>query len=154
MKKRVLIISILVSVIIGVFIGVPLHFSLLLLPLLFVIQIIFILWVSLFLAILNVFTRDIDYIFEVLLRILFFITPIFYAKTYVSGIALLIVQLNPLTHILDFGRDIIIYGKMPNAMMLLALFSTHIVLLIIALWLFRKLEPHILEFLWWQKALS
>jgi len=142
-----LFISLGVSILIGFFIGVPLYFSLLFTPVLILLLLVFTMWVSLILAILNVFIRDIDYIYDVLLRVLFFITPIFYAKAYVSGIARLIVQLNPLTHILDFGRGIIIYGVLPNGLLFSIFICINVFLLMIALWFFRKLEPHILEFL-------
>lgn len=142
-----LIISLVVCVIIGLFIGVPLRLSLLFSPFLVLILMVFILWVSLLLAIMNVFSRDIDNIYEVLLRVLFFITPIFYAKTYVSGIARLIVALNPLTYILEFGREILIYGNLPNGLIFIAIFSLHVFLLVIAYWFFRRLEPRIVEYL-------
>ena len=142
-----LIISLAVSVLIGLLIGVPLYPSLLFFPVLILVQIVFILWVSLFLAILFVFIRDIDYIYEVLLRVLFFITPIFYAKSYVSGIALLIVRLNPLTYLLDFGRGIIIYDTLPELVPFIAFTGLNLVLLILAFWLFRRLEPYIVEYL-------
>jgi ABC-type polysaccharide/polyol phosphate export permease len=142
-----LIISLGVSIFIGLIIGVPLYFSLLLSPVLILLLLVLILWVSLILAILNVFIRDIDYIYDVFLRVLFFITPIFYAKSYVSGFANLIIRLNPLTYVLDFGRGIIIYGTLPDFFTLAAVLGFQIILFVIALWFFRRLEPYILEFL-------
>jgi ABC-type polysaccharide/polyol phosphate export permease len=146
-RSSELIISLGVSVLIGLLIGVPLYRSLLFFPVLVLVQIIFILWVSLILAILFVFIRDIDYIYEVLLRVLFFITPIFYTISYVSGIALMIVRLNPLTYLLDFGRGIMIYGTLPDFFPFLVFISLNLILLFLALWLFRRLEPQIVEYL-------
>ena len=93
------------------FTGGSLALTALLLPLIILIETIFILGFVLFLSSLAVFFRDVTHIMGVLLQLWFFVTPIFYPlESIVSGFyAKLVRWANPMASIVDFYRDIL-YG--------------------------------------------
>lgn len=76
--------EILLVIVLAAFAGIPLTPVLFwLLPVL-ALQFLLVLWVSLALACLIVFVRDLTHIYNVFLRLLFFITPIFYAPDFLA----------------------------------------------------------------------
>jgi lipopolysaccharide transport system permease protein len=91
--------------------GIPITSSVLVLPLLVLLQTIFCLAVALFLSALTVQYRDTTVIMEVVLQAWFFLTPIFYAVEAVTtdwrGIpaAQVIRWLNPMASLTDYYRD-------------------------------------------------
>lgn len=61
-------------------------------------QVIMVVWISLLLSCIYVFIRDFAHIYEVFLKILLFVTPIFYSMSFLENSpARYIVQVNPLT---------------------------------------------------------
>src|SRR4026207_316666 len=77
-------ISTLLAVVIAVFSGVPITSAILALPLVLLLQVMLVLWVSLLLSSFFVFVRDLMHIYSVFLRLLFFVTPIFYGFSFVG----------------------------------------------------------------------
>ena len=97
------------------FYGFPFTVSLLVLPVIVVIQTIFCLALALFLSALTVRYRDTTIVTEVLLQAWFFLTPVFYAVEQVTaqwwGIyaAQVLRWINPMASLVDYYRDIL-YG--------------------------------------------
>ena len=85
-------------------------FLLLLLPLLAVLCF----GLSWFLASLGVFSRDVGHAGEVVSTILPFLSPVFYLVSAVSERYRFLVNLNPLTFIIEQVRDVLVWGKLPN----------------------------------------
>lgn len=109
-------------------------------------QFVLVLWVSLGLACLHVFVRDLTHLYNVFLRLLFFITPIFYAPGFLGEtLAQWVLRLNPLAQIMTFSRAIILDGIPPPPSVLLALFAVNGAALWAAWRLFKTLEPHFAE---------
>ncbi len=79
-----------------------------LLPLVFLVHVIFNAAVSLLLAIANLFYRDVKYIFEVVITVWMFATSVLYPIQVISGRLGLLLQLNPLTHIIEAYRATIL----------------------------------------------
>ena len=69
---------------------------------------------SFLVASLGVYIRDTSYIVQVLLQILFFITPIFYPVEAVPEKFRVILQSNPLTIIIEEARKVFLYGSLPD----------------------------------------
>jgi ABC-type polysaccharide/polyol phosphate export permease len=137
--------SMILCVIIAGLAGAPLGWGVLLLPLVFVLQFLLVLWVSLALSTLYVFVRDAAYVYQVFLRVLFFITPTFYSLSFVGeGTARSIVLMNPLAHVMDFSRLAILGGAFPFAR-LLAFLAVNLVLVWLSLAVFRRQEPRFAE---------
>ena len=71
----------------------------------------FVCGVSFVLAVCGVYFTDINNIWNLLTRLLWFATPIFYGKQ--LTLPLNLNRLNPMFHFIDFAREIIIYHRLP-----------------------------------------
>ena len=138
-------ISLLATVLIAIATGVPVSWSLLALPFVLLLQFMLVLWLSLALAVLYVFVRDLDHIYEVGMRLLFFITPIIYNVDTLGPTARRIALLNPLAHLIGFSRTLILDGRLPDPGPLLVSLSLNVVLLYAAQALFRRSELLLVE---------
>jgi ABC-type polysaccharide/polyol phosphate export permease len=106
------ILSMLIAIPIAYFAGVPLKWTILMLPLVMVLQLLTVLWISLILSSLFVLIRDISHIYQVFLRLMFFTTPIFYNPDFLGdSIARYIVLLNPLSHLMNYSRYLLLDGQ-------------------------------------------
>jgi len=139
------IISLLITVAVAYILGVHFSWSIFLLPLVFILQLMLVSWVSLLLSCFYLYVKDIDHIYQVFLRVLFFITPIFYDLSYIGGIAKTIALLNPLTHLISFSRTIIIEGTAFSFEVWGIMFLANSVLIYLAFTLFKKFEPTFAE---------
>jgi lipopolysaccharide transport system permease protein len=81
-------------------------FPLLLLPLLLMTM-----GLSWFLASLGVFLRDVSQVIGIFITALMFLTPIFYPISAIPASYRPLLHLNPLTFIIDQGRDLLIFNK-------------------------------------------
>lgn len=138
-------ISLAVGAALALLTGSPATSALLALPLVGLLQITVVLWIALLLAIVHVFVRDIDHIYEVALRILFFATPIFYDLDFLGPVGQRLMMFNPLAHLIGFTRTIVLAGQPPEPGYLLGFMFLNVVLAWIALALFRRVEPVLLE---------
>jgi len=115
-------------------------------PVVMALQLVLVTWIGLVLAALYAFAWDVDHIYQVLLRILFFATPIFYDVSFLGdGLARQVVLLNPLVHLLDLARGVILGGTAPPLWTLSGFLAANLVLAVIALRFFRRLEPRFAE---------
>ncbi|MBI3800789.1 MAG: ABC transporter permease [Deltaproteobacteria bacterium] len=106
------IISLVICVVIAFFTSVKFSWASTLLPLVLLLQTTMVLWISLILSCCYIFLKDINHIYQVFLRLLMFITPIFYDTSFLgNGIARYIVLLNPLMYPISFTRNVIIEGE-------------------------------------------
>jgi lipopolysaccharide transport system permease protein len=141
------VLSMLVVGLIALLSGVDLKASAAMLPAVLVLQIMLVLWVSILLSCVYVYVRDISHIYQVLLRTLLFITPVFYDLRFVgSGLARYIVLVNPLTHLIQFSRDLVLTGRPFSGAAFVLLFLGNVVMLGVAIAAFRKLEPTFAEY--------
>lgn len=85
-----------------------------LLPLAYLPLVLLSLGLSWFLASLGVFIRDIEPLLQIVMRMLFFLTPIFYPLTAVPEQLQLILRLNPLAAIVHYFRQVLLWGEQPH----------------------------------------
>ena len=109
-----------------------------LLPLSFIFLFVFTLGVSLFLATVSVFLRDMFYIYGIIIQILSYMTPIMYDINMLDPRLQMVLKLNPLYHIITFARTIILYHQIPTSMDFAACIISSIASLIIGAVVFRK----------------
>jgi ABC-type polysaccharide/polyol phosphate export permease len=138
-------ISMLVTVVLAVVTGVPFSWALLGLPLAVLLQLLLVLWASLLLAVAYVFVHDLDNIYEVAMRLLFFITPIFYSLSILSPLARRVAQLNPLAYVIGFSRSLILDGQFPPLPSILGFVLLNLLLAYGAVMVFRRAEPALME---------
>jgi lipopolysaccharide transport system permease protein len=103
---------------------------------------------SLFLCGLVVFLSDLNYVWGLFCRLLFFITPVFYSLQIVGeGIARSVLELNPLTGLIMLAREALLYGgSIDPARVALALVGPLFVL-ILGVLLFNAVKPKIPDFI-------
>lgn len=132
----------LVCVIIALFSGVTITSAIIALPLVLTLQIMLVLWVSLLLSSFFVFVRDLVHIYNVFLRLLFFITPIFYGLSFVGrGVGKYVLLANPLSHSIIFARTLLITGQLFDLRQFITLFAVNAFLLYASYKIFKRLEP-------------
>lgn len=142
------VIAMTICIVIAVLAGVHLSVHILLLPIIILLQITLVFWVSMILSCFFVFIRDIDHIYQVFVRLLFFITPIFYDISFVGdGIARTIVLSNPLTHLIEFSRMAMLQGQFLPVKTFLAFMAVNSISIVIAIHIFKKFEPKFAEYL-------
>lgn len=93
------------------FLGVRLHASLVWVPLLLLLLLLFTTGVSLFLSCANLFFRDVKYIVQIVLMFGIFFTPIFYEPSMLGARGSQLAVLNPLTGILEGLRLSVVEGR-------------------------------------------
>jgi lipopolysaccharide transport system permease protein len=138
--------SMLICVVLALFSGVKLTGAIAALPFVFALQVMLILWVSFLLSSLYIYVRDLAHVYQVFLRLLFFITPIFYGLSFVGGgIAKYLLLANPLTHSIIFARALIIKGQPFDLNIFLLLVLANGCLVYATYKMFKKLEPTFAE---------
>jgi ABC-type polysaccharide/polyol phosphate export permease len=95
------------------FYNIALTPALALLPILLIIQSLLIIGVSMIVATLNVFYRDVQHIVSVVLTLLFYLTPVFYRSQSVVEKYHVLYTLSPITALIQAYRAIFFYGVMP-----------------------------------------
>ena len=104
--------------------------------------------VGMILATLNVFFKDIEYIYEVFCMLLFYLTPIFYTVKSLGAIKIVQYGLmaNPLYSIVSMFRDCVLYGVMWNWNHFAYSLGVSLVTVVIGFWVFyRKQDKFILH---------
>jgi lipopolysaccharide transport system permease protein len=94
--------------------GVAPQASLLFLPAVVVVQMLFTSACALLLSMGNLFYRDVKYLFEVLIAVWMFASSVLYPMESLGGRAGALLQLNPMTHIIDAYRSVLFLGQLPN----------------------------------------
>ncbi|MGN0764297.1 MAG: ABC transporter permease [Aristaeellaceae bacterium] len=118
--------------------GVHFHKSMLLLPLVVLFLLTFCLGMSLILSCMNVFFRDTQFLWGVLVTMWNFLTPIFYPESIIPAQFQTLYHLNPLYQIVYFMRSITIGGVSPTPVTYLYCTLVSVVPLALGLWIFRK----------------
>lgn len=121
-----------------IFFGLP-HPSALLLPLVLLPLVLFTIGISWFLAALGVYLRDVAQFTGIVTTTLMFLSPIFYPVSALPEEYQALLRFNPLTPTIEGARDILIWGKWPDWLML----ALYVVISSVTAWL---------GFAWFQKT--
>ena len=89
--------------------------SIVLLPLVILVHVVFTTAVALLLARWNLFYRDVKYLFEVVIVVWMFATSVVYPVGLVGGRLGVVMQLNPMTPIVEAYRSVLLLGTWPPA---------------------------------------
>lgn len=128
-----------------VYFRVPVSANLVYVPLILLCLFIISLGLSLALCALNVFYRDVQFIWQVLLQIGFYATPILYTIDVFSKNLQRFILLNPIARILNSARDTIIYSSPVKTEDLLFMVLSSIVFLLVGYIIFIRFEPRFAE---------
>jgi lipopolysaccharide transport system permease protein len=125
--------------------GVKLSPNVLLFPFIYVIYFVLVYGVSLALAALYVYYRDLNQIWEVLLQLGFFLAPVVYPLTTVPAQYLNIYMLNPVTNFMQIYRDILLYAQTPSPASIAFVLISAIISLAAGAAVFKRLERRFAE---------
>lgn len=127
--------------------GVPIRLTVIALPVIVVVQFIFSLGIVYLTSTYNVFFRDLRYIVQHILLAVFFLTPIMYDSSVVPAKFRWILELNPMTIVIDSYRGIFFYGVWPNWENLGCLLVLSMILLTLGVWVFETHREIFAEYL-------
>ena len=132
--------STVIFVIFMIYFQIPVSIHILWVIPIFFIQEIFTYALSLLLAAANLFYRDIQYLFNLIILIWMYLTPVIYPTELFPAKYRWIFQINPMAVIINAYRQVILAGGMPNLLSLGVALSLSLALLIVAYKVFKKLE--------------
>ena len=125
--------------------GLGLTINILFYPLVLLVQFVLLLGISLFVSSITVYFRDLQHFIGVLLQLFFYATPIVYAVDVIPENFRWILNLNPMTYIIEGYRDIFWGQTTPNIMTLLIVLGIGILLCITGYFVFNKLQKKFAE---------
>lgn len=115
-------------------------------PFVLIFYCLFLFGLSLILASLTVYFVDMENIWDFGTKIIYFLTPIFYAIEGQTRLFYLNL-LNPLYYFITTARDLVIYNELPDFWLILGLISYSIIFFAAGLIIFKKLKVKISEFI-------
>jgi len=118
--------------------GVTPGYSLLLLPVIIVIQTIFMLGLAFAFSALNVFYRDVQHILGNVLTLWFFLCPILYPVDVVPEKFRFTLLLNPMSYVVSVYQDIFVYAELPQWSYIVGPFIASVVVLFFGVVIFEK----------------
>lgn len=116
----------------------PVHFSALLFFYPMICVLIFSLGLSLILASVNVFFRDVGHLYTVWTVAWMYLTPIIYPASILPNAINKIMQLNPMYYYVTYFRDVVMYGNIPDLKTHLICIIYAVLFLVIGLLTFKK----------------
>lgn len=119
--------------------------AILAIPVVMIPQFLLILGIGFILAAFYVTYRDILHLLNVSLRLLFFLTPIFYDISVISGKMRNVFYLNPMTYVIDAYRSILINGEYPSFKPLLVLFVVALLIVWLGYLVFKRASARFIE---------
>jgi lipopolysaccharide transport system permease protein len=118
--------------------GVPVSWTVLALPVLVVLEFVLVLACAYPVATIHVWFRDAQHVVRIALQLLFYLTPIFYEARSVPAEIQWVYRLNPLAHVVDAYRAVLIRGELPSAWSVWYPFGLSVVLLAAGVAWFRR----------------
>ena len=118
--------------------GLPITWKLIYYPIFIINLMMLCLGISLILSTINVYLKDISQLWELVLLLMFWINPIFFAKQKIFNMFPALLYANPLAGIIINSRDVIMYGKDPDWFLVGYNFVLAGSILAIGVWSFNK----------------
>jgi len=115
------------------------------LPVLWLLEIVFVCGLAMFSASINVFVRDTRYIVESAGLVLFWLVPVFYSSDIIPKRYIPIIEVNPVAAVVVSLRKILLNGQPPAVSTLERLIAVSFTVFAIGLIVFRRLKPRFYE---------
>lgn len=117
----------------------PFHWQIVMVPLVIIQMFIFCLGLGFVLATLNVFFRDIQYIYKAVTTAWMYLTPIFYPiENLPRTLQLIIKALNPMYYYVAQFRDMVLYGRVPGPRIFFGGWIIAGAMAVFGIWVFQK----------------
>ncbi|MGA3097766.1 MAG: ABC transporter permease [Bryobacteraceae bacterium] len=117
------------------------------LPVVWGFELVFVCGMALITSALNIFVRDTRYVVESVNTLLFWCVPIFYGFERIPPRFVELYRYNPIAALVMASRNILLDGVSPAPGLLLKLAFVSVLVLLLGLLVFRKLEPGFYEYL-------
>lgn len=130
----------LIFILLMVFFRLPFTAYMLLFFPLFLIQFVFVYGMSLLLSALNLFYRDVQYLFNLVLTLWFYLTPVIYATEFFPDRYRWIFRLNPMSVFINAYRQVLLGGDFPNWASVGVGLIVSLAVFVISHRIFKKLE--------------
>lgn len=114
-------------------------------PFILAIQFLLVLGTSFIISSITVYLRDIQHFIGVLLQLLFYAAPVVYSPSTIPNEFRWILNLNPMTYVINGYRDIFYNQVMPDMQGLGIVFAVSIVLCVCGYFVFNKLQKGFAE---------
>ena len=114
-------------------------------PIVWIAQYILLVGLSLIVSSISVYVRDLQHLIGVVLQLFFYATPIVYSADIIPDNLKWILNINPMTYIIEAYRDIFYNQTMIDIMPLLILIGISVVLCVIGYLIFNKLQKGFAE---------
>lgn len=125
----------------GMFIiGYDMGISLVALPVVLLLMVVFVTGYVLFLSAVTVYLRDLQYLITSLSMVFFFITPLYFMMSDVSGILSDIIAINPFAYYVQACEQILYYGIFPEFDIMIICAIMPLVSIIVGIIVFRRLR--------------
>ncbi len=125
--------------------GLGLTKYILLYPVILLVQYVLLLGISFIVSSITVYFRDLEHIIGIILMAAFYGTPIVYKLEQLPANLQVLMQINPMTHLINAYRDIFYYQRMPDLKAIGILFAGSVVITIIGYFIFKKLQKGFAE---------
>lgn len=141
-----LIFSMVAVILVGFFTKIEFHIEMLLFPVPIILLFIFSLGIGLILATYSVFFRDISHLYQILLLIWTYLTPIFYPISILPGNFISYILYNPLFCYITFARDLVLKGEVSDPKLIFFCFLYSFLSISIGVLVFKKNENKFILF--------
>lgn len=111
-----------------------------LLPYAYLCLFMFTLGMGLILSAIAVFLRDMFYIYGIIIMLWTYLTPLMYDINLISASLQPFLKLNPMYHYVNFAREIMLYGRIPQPFTWAVCLGSSLLVLIIGIIVFRKTQ--------------
>ncbi len=125
--------------------GVGIGPSIIVLPIIVLIQYILQLGLAFIFSSITVYVRDVEYLLNVFMMLMFYLCPIVYSANMIPSKLLPLFKLNPMFHIIGYYRSILYYKEFPNMLNVFLLFVVCVGIMIVGYLIFRKCKKRFAE---------
>jgi len=114
-------------------------------PLVIILMLFLVLGLTLLLSIINVYVRDIQPVWAIVIHALFFVSPIFWYVSNVNELLVDILKINPIGQIIELGHQVVVFGNIPPITDWLYTLAFVAGIFFVGLAIFRKFEIRAVE---------
>lgn len=132
--------------ILATILGYQFNLSILMVPIAIILLFFFSVGLGLLITIISTFLRDIGYLLTVFMQLWFYITPVLYKKDAVVGklpVAELIININPMTYMLEVFRLPVSYQEIPSLSLLSTAFILATFSFLLGTFIFSKYKDYL-----------
>ena len=117
----------------------------LLFPIVVVFTMFFSAGIGFMLSVFYIFFADIKYLYSVLLTLWMYLSAVFYPIDRLSPAMQWVIRKNPIYNYIEFARDIVLYGVMPEPVLWLKIIGWGVFSLAAGYWIFKKKENLVMQ---------